>query len=146
MNPYVFVPDYSRRLKVPLLVEDLHSLGRDAGTTCLAHQGDLPDTSTPSRVLGCLYVLEGASLGGQIIRRHIEARLDLAPERGLAFFGGYGEETAAMWRQFSRYLENYAAALDQSGEDEIIDGARQVFTKLGDWLNGERSEPGAGCI
>ena len=84
------------------------------------------------RVLGCLYVIEGATLGGQVITRHLEKNLGITPESGGAFFAGYGAETGARWKEFCALLT--AAAERVSGEDEIVASANDTFATLGRWL------------
>jgi heme oxygenase len=49
--------------------------------------------------VGCLYVLEGATLGGQFISRHL-ATLGIGPANGGLFFHGYGAKTGEMWKSF----------------------------------------------
>jgi heme oxygenase len=46
---------------------------------------DLPDIEDWPRMLGCLYVLEGATLGGQIISRHLQRTLHIDAINGAAF-------------------------------------------------------------
>ena len=55
--------------------------------------------------MGCLYVLEGATLGGVVIRRHPEQKLRLGPDNGAAFFHAYGPDTGRRWREFCGALE-----------------------------------------
>ena len=41
------------------------------------------------RLSGCLDVIEGATLGGPVVTRHLQASLGLTPLSGGAFFSGY---------------------------------------------------------
>ena len=82
--------------------------------------------------MGCLYVLEGASLGGQVITRLVQDRLGIGPEDGGAFFYGYGNGTAARWESFRAYLEAYAE--EHERQKAIIGAARATFKALGAWL------------
>jgi heme oxygenase len=77
----------TQRRKVPLLRRDLQSRGLslqqiDSLPVC----STLPDVSTLTQTLGCLYVLEGSTLGGQILARHFARVLDIDAEHGAAFF------------------------------------------------------------
>ncbi|MFC4424956.1 biliverdin-producing heme oxygenase [Deinococcus navajonensis] len=84
-----------------------------------------PWLPTTAHALGAMYVLEGATLGGQLITRHVQRQLGLTPQRGVAFFSGYGPETGPMWRRFTDALTQYAQA---TGEDEaILEGAGRTF-------------------
>jgi heme oxygenase len=90
--------------------------------------GDLPDVSHVSSAFGCLYVIEGSTLGGQIISRHLRARLNVTPQAGGLFFHGYGEETGAMWKAFCSTLGAHALTLEN--QDPIIDAALATFRSL----------------
>lgn len=77
--------------------------------------------------LGWLYVHEGASHGGLVIRKHLERRLghDIA---GLSFFAGYGRETARMWAETLGVIEGHIQSSDDM--DRAIHGARTAFSEL----------------
>ena len=82
-----------------LLARDLAALGLDAGAVvALPRCGELPRLAAREDVAGCLYVLEGASLGGQVIAREVCQRLGLTPGAGASFFAGRGASTAERWR------------------------------------------------
>jgi heme oxygenase len=95
---------------------------------CLGYPAASESISAPviglSEQLGCLYVLEGSTLGGQIIARELENRLGLTPATGAAFFRGAGRETAAHWRAFSDALDRVWPRVDEGG---AIEGARRTF-------------------
>src|SRR6185369_16511131 len=57
------------RFKCSLLRKDLLILGRDPATVPQCEK--LPRLDTFLQGLGCLYVLEGSTLGSQIISRHL---------------------------------------------------------------------------
>lgn len=83
------------------------------------------------QVLGCLYVIEGATLGGQVITRHLLATHGITPETGGAFFAGYGAETGPHWQAFGAMItaaERFGAA------DEIVASANRTFETLDRWL------------
>lgn len=122
--------EFAARRKVPQLERDLGVLG---GTTeDLPQCAELPELETIPQVLGCLYVIEGATLGGQIITRHLQANLGITPETGGAFFAGYGGDTGARWQAFGAMIT--AAAERVGGEDEIIASANRTFETLELWL------------
>ncbi len=62
--------DLSRRRKTPLLESDLRALGVEAVESLPVCQ-DLPKLIDAADGFGCLYVLEGSTLGGQFISRHV---------------------------------------------------------------------------
>jgi heme oxygenase len=123
--------ELGQRGKVSLLHLDLRALGRTSvEIEALQRCGELPATVTPSQALGVLYVLEGATLGGQVIARNLGAALGLGATNGAAFFAGYGEETRAMWKQFSEHVDR-SAGLDSQ---VVVASAIDTFEKLRIWL------------
>jgi heme oxygenase len=75
--------------------------------------------------------MEGSTLGGQPISRHIEATLGLRDGRGYRYFQAYGRTTAARWAEFKAYLEERADTLDG---DAAADAASETFLSLEAWL------------
>jgi heme oxygenase (biliverdin-IX-beta and delta-forming) len=125
--------DFSARRQVPQLEKDLVALGKTTEeVTQLPQCAELPELATIPQVLGCLYVIEGAKLGGQIITRHLHANLGITPETGGAFFVGYGAETGARWQAFGAMITAAVARL--GGEDEIVANANRTFETLHHWL------------
>jgi heme oxygenase len=123
---------FSRR-KMPLLQRDFENRGFSPEQIgALPVCSTLPDVSTFPQVLGCLYVLEGSTLGGQILARHFAQILDINAEHGAAFFCSYGEHVGAMWRCFGEMLT--AQAISHTIENQIIDAARDTFETLEAWL------------
>jgi heme oxygenase len=63
---------FRERLKAPLLRDDLTALGLgEADVRSLPRCPDVPAAADTGAALGCLYVLEGATLGGQVVRRAV---------------------------------------------------------------------------
>lgn len=124
------------RAKTAWLAADLVCLGNSSdavGPTPTAHAlcTALPPLKTEADAFGCLYVLEGASLGGRVISRHIERVLGLNATHGARFFHGYGDQTGAMWKTFRGALSAFA---DQpSKEDEVVASAIATFSALRVW-------------
>ncbi|HEX8393377.1 MAG TPA: biliverdin-producing heme oxygenase [Longimicrobium sp.] len=114
--------------KLPLLERDLRALGIEAVTHGPA-AGEFPDAAT---ALGALYVLEGATLGGRIIHRHVAGPLGITPERGGAYYHGYGELTGPRWKEFCAAVQAYVAR--HGGEQHAVHGAVSCFAALQDWL------------
>ena len=65
-----------------------------------------------SQYLGYLYVKQGSTLGGQVLCRHLRKSLGLAPNKGLLFFNGYGEDTRQYWLEVLRYFADHQAKVD----------------------------------
>lgn len=104
----------AERRKTPLIDHDLATLGTTIGPTLGGlppSGGDAPAFPVPTagHAFGVLYVLEGSTLGGQVVLRGLERTLDITAARGGAFFASYGARVGPMWRQFCAGLEAYAA-------------------------------------
>ncbi|MEO5813761.1 MAG: biliverdin-producing heme oxygenase [Gemmatimonadaceae bacterium] len=136
------VTDGAARQKLPLLVRDLKALGQavtDVPFVVDDASSDLP--ANCAEALGALYVLEGATLGGRVILRHIAGPLDLPLDGGLAFFNGYGARTGPMWTSFGRALEHYS---DTGGDvSASIAGATRCFTAFESWFRSRGTAAGA---
>jgi heme oxygenase len=57
-----------------------------------------------------LYVLEGSTLGGQILTRQIHDQLGFTPEYGCQFFSRYGPRVYEMWKTFGQKAEAFCLA------------------------------------
>lgn len=123
--------DLEARRKVPLLEADLRALGlAESGRLPLC--AELPQLGVVSRAFGCLYVLEGATLGGQVISRHLRRALGIEPSTGGRFFWAYGEAVAAMWKAFGEAL--VAAAATPPDEDLAVAAAVETFETFSRWI------------
>jgi heme oxygenase (biliverdin-IX-beta and delta-forming) len=117
--------DFTSRRKTPLLEEDLRILGVPRPQP---EENKQPlDWTNLDFALGCLYVLEGATLGGQMISRHL-ATLDIGPANGGLFFNGYGAKTGEMWKSFQASATAYCVTDDQIGE--AVSGAKSTFGRF----------------
>lgn len=127
---------FDARRKVPLLRDDLAALGLgEAAILALPRCEHLPAVTDTGDALGCLYVLEGATLGGRVVRRQVEQALGLSPGRGCSFFGSYGEKVGEMWREFCRLLEGYVTSTPGAG-DRVVAAAVGTFACLDRWVAG----------
>lgn len=128
--------DLTQRLKAALLSADLRALGlSQAEVEALPRCARLPSVPGIAEALGCLYVLEGATLGGQIVKRMVASRLGLAPGRGCSFFGSYGEDVGLMWKDFRAILGQYAAQ-HPGAEKRVVAAAADTFNELNAWVAG----------
>ena len=133
MCPSGSLSNYPARRKTPLLEKDLLFL--DLSERDLAELPQCQKLSTvesEAQAFGCLYVLEGATLGGQIISKYVADKLGYESERGATFFMSYGAEVRAMWCAFCQALREYATAHD--ADDEVVAAAVDTFDKFDQWL------------
>lgn len=126
-----WLPDIEGRMRTASLCLDLRVLGN----TCpeaLPH-APIPPLASLSQQFGCLYVLEGSTLGGQFIAREVGKQLHYSPESGCGFFASHGADIGEMWHRFREAIESYAAAHSQN-HDSIIQSATATFRAFGDWF------------
>jgi heme oxygenase (biliverdin-IX-beta and delta-forming) len=121
-----------RRARAHLLVADLRTLG--LGDADIAA---LPLAAMPSRLedrgrfLGCLYVREGAMLGGRVLADRLNDLL--GPGRsGRRFFAGRDRDLA-LWRACCAALEAPAEAVHL---EAMTAAARETFEVFESWING----------
>ena len=130
--------------KTTLLRQDLQYL--EVSIEGLPSCHALPSSTTQAEVLGCLYVLEGATLGGRIITQHIHATLGITPTTGGVFFEGYGGDTGRMWNAMRHVLS--ACAVDDATENAMVANAIATFVCLRKWCDpsNDRAHDDAGPL
>jgi heme oxygenase (biliverdin-IX-beta and delta-forming) len=137
MEGFLLPMRWEERWKLPLLKADLRALGAsDDEIAELPVCGECPEIDSRNRALGVLYVLEGSTLGGQVISKMIFKRLGLGAEDGAAFFNGYGSDTGTKWKQFGEALT--AAVVSADDQEEVVAAAKETFGCFEEWLCGER--------
>ena len=88
---------------------------------------DMPPLATWPQLLGTMYVVEGSTLGGQVIARQLaKANIPLR-----SYFPGYAERTGPLWKVFCQLLNQEATPENQA---EIVQSASLTFQKLDAWL------------
>ena len=116
------------RRKLPLLEADMRALGLDAELDT----APAPPALSIEAALGAMYVMEGSTLGGQVISRHTEPALGVSAAHGGAFYHGYGVRTGERWKAFGEALTEYVDA--HGGAADVVAGAVSCFTALECWL------------
>ena len=118
--------DWPRRRRAALFAADLRELGAAASGRAPA----LPSVPGTDEALGRMYVLEGSTLGGVFIDRHLAGLPELAgiPVRS---FSPYGQDTGAMWAAFRRTTRARVAAGGDAAA--MLESARTTFAGLAGW-------------
>ncbi len=124
-----YLPDHASRRKSELLLNDLRYLTQSEETPVCK---DLPTINSLGDALGCLYVMEGSTLGGRIVSKVLKEKLDIDQSNGATFFNGYGPETGSKWKKFQEALVAYST--DTTKEDAVIDAADTTFLKFREWV------------
>jgi heme oxygenase len=126
------VPDLQCRYKSGKIIEDLSCTGLsdveiDALPVCQF------EFSTPAEALGIMYVIEGSTLGGRILYKHVHESFGLSSERGAAYFWGYGEQTGILWKSFISAFSQFAVENHSGGQ--IIACAIKTFLMIDNCLS-----------
>ncbi len=129
------IDDLPARLKTHLILEDLKTLQpADIKGNIIEenifnrYYNDLPSA------LGGMYVLEGSTLGGQIIHRRLHKTLGTSIAGKTLYINAYGGQTGSMWKKF---LQQFCEASVHTGQEEkVIESAVRTFTLLDEWMTG----------
>ncbi len=125
--------DYDARRKVPLLTRDLLQLGRTLEEiTSLPRCERLPGCGNTAAALGCVYVFEGATLGGRTMLPLVASNLGIDAAHGAAFLASYGAQVESMWRSFRSAMENSCVRPER--REQAVGAAIETFECLGSWL------------
>lgn len=114
----VFGLDFDARRRSARLAVDLAALG---GRTL--PRSEQVRVGSVGEALGRMYVLEGSTLGGRVIRRTVLARGHSMG--GLSFLDPYGEQVGERWRTFLAVLD--AQARRRTDLDAMTAGALAGF-------------------
>lgn len=128
--------DFEKRRKTQLLRADLMALGWSAeAVDALPQCSELPRLDGMPEAMGCWYVLEGSTLGGQIIRREVASKLGILPGNGCSFFTSYGDQLGPMWKAFGVAVEKFVADSGNSDcEERVLSAASDTFVRLDVWV------------
>lgn len=120
------------RQKIPALIKDLHALGlNDVQILALPQCRELPVINSVAQLLGVMYVMEGATLGGQVLRRIIADRLGVDADSGGEFLDVYGRDTGRLWKAFLKQLADFDTPLHNA---ELVQSACFTFECFQTWL------------
>lgn len=112
------VPELAQahRVRIAALEQDMAFLAARPG--CVAGEA----AGGPAFSIGCLYTVQGSTLGGKVIFRQLDALLPTSD--GRRFFEGTGRDSAN-WRSLCQGLE------EQDDISAMVDGARHAFARFG---------------
>ena len=123
--------DREPRRRLPLLAADLDALGcGQAALPGLPRCPDVPPIRTTADGLGALYVVEGSTLGGRLLRaRLLEAGL---PPGVCHFLGSGGRDVGRLWRE-CRAVTTAWVEQHPADADDVVASARATFDAVVDW-------------
>jgi methanogenic corrinoid protein MtbC1/heme oxygenase len=82
----------------------------------------------PLSLLGCLYVLEGSTLGARVLGPLVARAFLLAGAEGLAYLHSYGSEVRARWAHFQRRMNGLRVA--EQEREQMNAAANDFFGQL----------------
>lgn len=130
---------YDGLKKVPLLDNDLAALSCDE-SVMPAETREAVDRfcamverrriEEPESLPGVLYVLEGSTMGGSIMKMKLAESLGLSEGNGLDYYSVYGNDVR---KHFMDFKDRMGRAYDGSGfEDVIVEAGCETFELIGD--------------
>lgn len=124
-------PVLASRAKLPLLNADLKAMALNSEVLPRIAPDRLPRfASGEGTLLGSMYVVEGATLGGQVISRQLERFSGFERGAGYSFFQSYGKAVGQQWRAFTQLLE----ALPPREAEPAVAAAQQTFSAFAEWF------------
>jgi heme oxygenase len=136
------------RRKCPTLAADLLALGYSrAGVASLPRCPFSPRLVDVPSALGCLYVLEGATLGGQVLFRELGRTMPDTMRTASRYLRIYGSVTGARWQEFTAILAQFSGTARD--EARVLAAASDTFAAIRRWLverpapRSERTSQGA---
>jgi heme oxygenase (biliverdin-IX-beta and delta-forming) len=130
-------PALTARQRKPLLELDLAWFGvtkHDETRPALPEMNDL------ASLFGTMYVMEGSTLGGQFIARHVETELHLSEGRGNSYFRGHGNQTGLMWKEFCEMLK---LRIPDEQTEAVVVSAKAMFSTFGMWMQRKSAVDGS---
>jgi heme oxygenase len=120
-----------------LLRRDLEDLGFGPAAVRDFPRCDAVPVVSDATLPGCLYVYEGASLGGQIVARHLLRSLGDA--HAFAFYHSDAGGRQRQWKAFCASLDRCRVPSLEAASASAV----SVFLALGDWMEGPNSTAAA---
>ncbi len=117
--------DLAQHRRTHLIARDLRELapGRPSTDSSRPSRAAAPHVGTFGQALGCLYVLEGSSLGGRVLAQQVTAALGgVVP---VAFLSSDGRGHPGPWRTVCEGLRRFGS--DGIDAGDVVTGARETF-------------------
>lgn len=128
--------NFESRSKIAMLRMDLKTLGLDESKIdtlpvwqCKNYINNL------SECLGAWYVLEGSTLGGQVIFQQLGRQFGCSAGEFTHFHQGYRSETRRYWQELCEVLNQNIPVNDIQSTHQAVTAAKFTFNYLSDWLS-----------
>lgn len=117
----------SERVKLPALLKDVEELLIPVPEVP-ADIAIIPVADDDASLMGAMYVLEGATLGGHVIVKRLLVNPNLQPmDLHYHYYQAYGPDLINKWKQFCQVLNTRIAPEDY---DKAIKGAGDMFVNM----------------
>ncbi len=116
--------EVERRKKTHLLKYDLLELGLEEEALNFEQLPHLK-IETAEEAIGAMYVLEGSTLGGAVIRRKLGKNEKIKGNSSFNYYGCYGEETGEFWKKF--IMQATIMANTEEKQEVIVNKAIEAF-------------------
>ena len=126
--------DFVERRKIGYLYADLEQhqeIGQQVGTKINQLANELVTKFAIDNFyegIGALYVLEGATLGGNIIKRELSKIPEIMQQTTIHYYGCYGKNQGIIWKSFKENVERLITS--PMTEQQAINGAIKTFDLL----------------
>jgi heme oxygenase (biliverdin-IX-beta and delta-forming) len=117
--------EFDQRRKLPFLAQDLAEVAPGAPEDATDLLADYRLASVYD-ALGAMYVLEGSTLGGAVIRRELAKNPHLVGQvADFRYYGCYGPLIGERWKNFQGLLNAWAVTDEQ--QDAVVAKAKETF-------------------
>lgn len=112
-----------QRYKLSALIKDLEEVGISKDELDQIDVTVPQHEYSPAAALGAMYVLEGATMGGQVIQKKLKAT-PAFEGLNLNYYTIYGDNLMHNWKSFVGVLN---AAVPESDYEEVVNSASETF-------------------
>lgn len=129
--------DLDTRLKSKLILEDLASLNipTEQIPTIEPHDLERFAIDIPSAI-GAMYVMEGSTLGNNMLQKHLHKIIGTPIDGKLAYFTAYGDANGQKWKSFIERMWLYIA--ETNCGKQVIKSAIEGFSLIDEWMKDDQ--------
>jgi heme oxygenase len=118
--------DIESRIKLPALLRDFEEINSAVGISPKTTPSFI-DLNSDASILGAMYVLEGATLGGNVIAKRLKTNEQLLPYNlNYHYYQVYEDQLGLKWRQFLEVLN----AVPEAKHEAAIKNAVSLFAHM----------------
>ncbi|SDI57639.1 biliverdin-producing heme oxygenase [Mucilaginibacter sp. P25] len=118
--------DIENRVKLPALLRDFEEINSTVSNNS-AEAPEYIDLSSDAAILGAMYVLEGSTLGGNVIAKRLKTNEQLLPYNlNYHYYQVYGDQLGLKWKQFLEVLN----AIPENEHEAAIKNAVNLFEHM----------------